>query len=197
MAQQNQNKTATATKKKLSKMISEESEPIKINLKDTTQNARIEDHILIKVKSNVFGALVYRNQKSGEETKWSMCGEVQTMTMGDLRAMKANQISFFANQWIIILGVDDGSECNVKPADIYRALGITRYYENVVDPSNFESVCNWSVNEIEQNVSLLSEGAKMNLAIALNEFIKSGALDSVRKVKAFEKALGCSLAELE
>lgn len=201
MIQQNQKKTTNSTsnsaKKKMAQVISEENEVTKINLKDVTPNARIEDHILIRVKSNVFGTLVYKNQKNGEETHWSMCGEVQTMSMGDLRAMKANQASFFTNQWIVILGVDDSTECNAKPADIYKILGITRYYENIVEPSNFESVCNWSVNEIEQRVSLLSDGAKMNLVIALNEYIKNGALDSVKRVKAFEKALGCSLADVD
>ena len=194
--QQNNKPKTTSAKKKLANLISEDNEVTKLNLKETTQNIRIEDHILIRVKSNVFGTLIYRNQKNGEETRWSMCGEIQTMTMGDLRAMKANQISFFSNQWIIILGVDDSSECTAKPADIYKALAITKYYENLVEPSNFIEVCNWSVDEIASKVSLLTDGAKINLVAALNEYINTGLLDSVKKVKAFEKALGCDLAEL-
>jgi len=194
--QQNNKPKTTSAKKKLANVISEDNEVTKLNLKETTQNIRIEDHILIRVKSNVFGTLIYRNQKNGEETRWSMCGEIQTMTMGDLRAMKANQISFFSNQWIIILGVDDSSECTAKPADIYKALAITKYYENLVEPSNFIEVCNWSVDEIASKVSLLTDGAKINLVAALNEYINTGLLDSVKKVKAFEKALGCDLAEL-
>ena len=35
--------------------------------------------------------------------------------------------------------------------------------------------------------------AKVNLAVALNTYIEKGILDSLKRIKAFEEALGCEL----
>ena len=113
--------------------------------------------------------------------------------MGDLREMKAMQSSFFINQWIVILGIEEGFNCNATLADIYRSLGIIKYYENLVEPSDFESICKWSEEQIKEKTANMTEDAKSNLAIAINEYIKNGTLDSVKKIKAFEDALGCEL----
>lgn len=181
--------------KKINNFISEDNEKAKLNLKDTTTNSRIEDSVLVKVKSNVMGTLVYKNARTGEETLWSRCGETQVLTMGDLRAMKATQMSFFSNQWVIILGIEEGYNCTAKTADIYKTLGIVKYYTNLVEPSDFTTICNWTEAQIEEKVSFMSEDAKRNLATAINEYVKSGLLDSVSKIKAFEKALGYELVK--
>lgn len=183
--------------KKLNKTISEDNEIANLDLKDLSDGSvKIDDTTLVRVKSNTFGELIYINQRSGEETRWQMCGEVQIMTVGDLRAMKNNQSAFFANQWIIILGAED-EECGIKPADFYKHLGIVRFYQNLVEPSDFTTICNWTEKEIEAKIELMSESAKHNLMIALNEYIKTGILDSSKQIKAFEKALGCELTEAE
>lgn len=179
----------------LADIINIESEPTELNLKDLSENVKIEDGTLVKVKSNVFGKLIYRNAKSGEQTEWSMCGDIQELTMNDLRAMKANQAKFFVNQWVVIIGVEDKYANQVKPADIYKALGITKYYENLVEPSDFKNICTWSEKEIMSRVSLMSENAKSNLIIALNEYISKGILDSVKTIHAFGRALGIELTE--
>ena len=177
----------------LNEVIAEDNVAAKLDLNDVTADVKIDDSTLIKVKSNTFGELIYINSRTQETTVWSMCGEVQTMTMGDLRAMKANQIAFFENQWIVILGVEDNSTCKAKPADIYKILGIGKYYKNLVEPSDFNEICGWDESEMEERVSFLSDGAKNNLIVALNEYVEKGILDSVKKIKAFEKALNCEL----
>lgn len=180
---------------KLNTIISEDSEPTNLNLNQTSQNVKIEDGVLIKVKSNVFGTLIYKNSKTDEETVWSKCGEVQLLTMGDLRAMKANQAKFYSNQWIVIIGLDESADCKANTADIYKNLGIAKYYENLVEPSDFDTICSWSEKEIMEKVSLMSENAKNNLVIALNEYIDKGILDSRKTIGAFERALGVDLTE--
>ena len=177
----------------LKEVIAEDNQTAKLDLSDTTADVKIDDSTLIRVKSNTFGELIYVNHRTQEKTVWSQCGDVQTMSMADLRAMKANQIAFFENQWIVILGVEDGSECKAKPADIYKVLAIGRYFTNLVEPADFNEICNWDESEIEDRVSLLSDGAKNNLIVALNEYVEKGILDSVKKIKAFEKALNCEL----
>jgi hypothetical protein len=178
-------------------IISCENEIAELNLKDTNPEVKIGDDVIVRVKSNVFGCLIYKNQKSGDKTVWNVCGDEQEMTISDLRAMKASQSKFFQNQYIIILGVAVGSDCVAKPADIYKTLGITKYYENLVDPSDFKAVRSWSEKEIKEKVSFMSTAAQENLTIALNEYIKRGIIDSIKKIKAFEDALGCKFSRNE
>ena len=153
----------------------------------------ISDNVLVKVKSGFHGKLYYKNLVTKEPTIWEHAGDIQIMSMSNLRAMKAQQVSFFKNQWVIILGVADGESCKATAEDICRILIVSQYYENFIDPSKFDAACNWNEDEIAEKVSLMSVGAKENLVVALNGFIKSGRLDSIRKIKAFEKALGCEL----
>ena len=158
------------------------------------QHVTISDDVLIKVKSGFYGKLYYKNLNSGELTVWEHAGEVQVMSMRDLRAMKAQQVAFFKNQWVIILGVADGENCKAQPEDICRALVVSQYYADFIDPCNYDEACGWNDTEIEERVSMLSAGAKENLVVALNGYVKDGRLDSVRKIRTFEKALDCKLA---
>ena len=159
--------------------------------------ATISDDVLVKVKSGFHGKLYYKNSVSGEATNWEHQGDIQVMSMRDLRAMKARQVAFFKNQWVIILGVAEGESCTATAQDICKSLVVSQYYENFIDPTNFDSVISWNEAEIAERVSLMSDGAKENLIVALNQYIEDGRLDSIRKKRAFEKALDCELKEFE
>lgn len=165
--------------------------------KESKPITNISDNVLVKVKSGFHGKLYYKNLITKESTIWERAGDIQVMSMSNLRAMKAQQVAFFKNQWIIILGVAEGESCKATAEDICKALIVSQYYENFIDPSKFDVACNWSEPEITERVSLMSAGAKENLIVALNGFIKSGRLDSIRKIKAFEKALDCELRKFD
>ena len=158
-----------------------------------TATPMISEDTLVKVKSGFYGKLYYKNLVTHERVVWEHQGEVQIMTLRELRAMRTMQPAFFKNQWVIIDGVADGENCNATSYDICRALVITEFYKDFIDPNKFDIVCSWSENEIDDKIKLMSPGAKENLIVALNQFIKSGQLDSIRKIKAFEKALSCDL----
>lgn len=155
----------------------------------------LDDTVLIKVKSVFFGRVVYVNRRSRETTVWEKTGDVQLMPFGELRIMKAEQVAFFKNQWLLIIGVADGEKCNATPAEICDKLAITQYYKNFINPEDFHALCDMSADNIKEQVSLMSDAAKDNLIVALNDFIKDGTLDSIRKIKVFEEVLGCSLRE--
>lgn len=184
----------TATQASLADVISVESEDVALDLSKTTPGQiKIDDHAIINVKSNVFGELIYIDKRTQEETKWSSCGSVQPMTFGALRNMKASSVSFYKNQWIIITGFADENADKYTPADIYKALFITQYYQNLVEPSDYRTVCSWTAEEIAEKVSLMSSESRANLAVALNTYIEKGFLDSLKRIRAFEEALGCDL----
>ena len=176
--------------------VEEDGEIKKVDLKKTT-NSKISDDMLVKVKSTFFGQLFFKNKKSGEVTEWEYPGDVQTMTMRDLRSMKAEQASFFKNGWLLVLGFADGEDCGANCADIYKNLMITQYYENYIEPTDMRAVCSWNINEIPEKIAMLSPEARENLLVAINTYIKNGSLDSIKKIKAFEKALGHELLSID
>lgn len=153
---------------------------------------KLEETMLINVKSNTFGKLVYVNHRTGEKTVWSNAGDTQTMALSDLRAMKASQSAFFTNKRI---SIESTEEEDVKPTDIYKALAVSQYYANMVDPTDFNKINSWTVAQIPEKIAQLTESEKLNLVTALNEYIEEGKLDSVKKIKAFEEALNCELAQ--
>ena len=158
---------------------------------------RLDDSVLIRVKSNTYGQLIYVNKRTGDRTEWSRFGEEQSVTMGDLRAMKGTQLPFFSDQMIVVTGCDDERYPDLTPAEIYDALLVSRYYKNIVDPDNFGRIFSASEDEIRQWISQMSSNARMNLIVALNAAIRNGTLDSLRKIKLFEDLLGCELATLQ
>ena len=158
---------------------------------------RLDDSVLIRVKSNTYGQLIYVNKRTGDRTEWSRFGEEQSVTMGDLRAMKGTQLPFFSDQMIVVTGCDDERYPDLTPAEIYDTLLVSRYYKNIVDPDNFGRIFSASEDEIRQWISQMSSNARMNLIVALNAAIHNGTLDSLRKIKLFEDLLGCELATLQ
>ena len=174
--------------------IKEETTPIKT---PKPTKIRLDDSVLVRVKSNTFGQLIYINKRTGDRTEWKQFGEEQSLSMGDLRAMKGTQLSFFSDQMIVITGCEDDRYPDLTPADIYDALLVSRYYKNIVDPENFGKIFAASDSEIRQMVSQMSNNARTNLIVALNTAINNGTLDSLRKIKLFESLLGCELASLQ
>ena len=156
---------------------------------------KLDDSVLISVKSNTFGGLLFVNPRTGDKTEWSGCGDVQTLTMGDLRAMKGTQRAFFENQWIFIVGVDESGYDDVTAEDIYKNLMVTQYYKNILDPDNFIEIFSWEPHRIKETISMMSDGAKMNLVVAANTCIEDGTLDSLRKIQVLEECLGCELTK--
>lgn len=176
--------------------IQEKEAELKEKDKKNTQRAKqIPENTMIKVKSTVFGTLVYKAKRSGDITVWDEQGDIQYMTLRDLIAMRNDAIVFFKNQWVVVVGVDESETCKASVYDIYSAIGVSMYYKNIIDPTDYQAVCGWSLAEIPEKVAQLSPAGKENFIVALNKFISDGILDSRKKIKAFEKALGCDLVE--
>ena len=159
------------------------------------EKIKITDDTNVVVRSCFSGKLYFKNLKTGDETEWSRLGDEQELTVADLKSMRSTQSAFFKNQWVrIVCGYDDSGN-EIPAINIINYLRLQQYYQNFIDPSDKSVVCGWSIKEIEENVPLMSDNAKDNLMVALNDYIDSGMLDSVSKIRAFEKALGRRLGE--
>ncbi len=157
---------------------------------------KITDNTEICVTSMFSGKLRFTNSRTGESYIWSRRGEALDLTVSDIKDMRSKQVLFFDNQWVRIGdGVDEDGN-TIPSHEIIKALRLEHYYKNFIDPDNFDELCSIKTEDIENRVSMLTDGAKENLTVALNDYIKSGRLDSISKVRAFEKALGCSLCDV-
>lgn len=187
-----QNNKTTATQAEVQKENTIKTEVTKVT-KPTVKEiqARIKDDLGVTVESKFHGQLVYVNHKTGDECIWETVGEQQDLTVADLKEMKSNQLGFFKNQWLVITDVDDE---DIRPSDVVQKINIGKYMSNVIDVEDTEAICSWSELEIANKVNLLTQGAKANLVIALNDYIESGKIDSLTIIKAFEKALECDLS---
>ena len=173
-------------------------EPTNIDLQKTSSGvSRIEDTALINVKSNVFGELIFVDPVTKAKVKWSQCGEPLQLPLATLRNMKNGAVKFFTNQLVIITGFADENAEKYEVADIYKALYITQYYKDILDPTNYDDICSWTPAVIRQKVPMLSKGAKGKLVVALNTYIEKGVLDSLKAIKTFEEVLGCDLMRPE
>ena len=174
-----------------------EIKPTETEIKQQTKKKlKLDDSVGISVASNVFGLLTYVNHKTGDKYQWKKMGEVQTLYVSDIRAMKSNQPRFLEENWILIEGITDDDDIyeDVESDDIYEALQIAHYYDNRLCPKNLGDVFNWSVADIKAKVPKMNTGIKESLMVRANELIKSGILDSISKLKAFEEVLGCQLS---
>lgn len=153
---------------------------------------KINDEMIANVTSTVFGKLIFVDSRTGERVVWDKQGEDQQIPIGMLRSMKASHVGFFKNNWIVIKEILEHPE--IGAADVYKALFVQQYYKNIIDPDDFESVCGWKESEIEEKVKMLSDGAKQNLTVAINTYIEEGKIDSLKKIREFERVLGCELS---
>lgn len=157
---------------------------------------KLDDNVSILVASNIFGELIYVNHKTGDKYTWETMGDVQSLYVSDIRAMKSNQRKFLEENWIVITGIADTFDEyeNVDLTEIYEALQISNYYKEFLCPSNLNDVFNWSIDEIRNKVSKMPTSTKETIAIRANELIKAGIIDSISKVKVLEEVIGCELA---
>ncbi|MFA5625813.1 MAG: hypothetical protein WC966_12325 [Bradymonadales bacterium] len=167
-----------------------------IDLKAVTA-AKLSDDTLVKVRSNCFGTLLWKS-KDGFKTVWGKHGDEHDLSIRELREMKASSSRFFTDNWIIITGFAHGQEAaDATPADIYKTLGVSKFYGGSVNPEGYADVHCWTEKDIRSNIASMTQGAKENLVIAVREHIALGAIDSIKTIKAFEDALGCEFAQPE
>lgn len=137
----------------------------------------------ISVKNNVMGPLVYNSTKNdGTSVSWSHFGDEELMRYSELQTMRNTQRRFFEEQWVYI-----------EDAEILKALGVDQFYKDALTSSDFDSLFRMSSAEIERRISIMSPSMKENVRIRATKLVKEGKLDSLKKIRTLNKALGCDL----
>ena len=178
------------------------------NVKDTTTTTvetvkKPKERLVMKdtdevvVRSNVFGELIYINDRTGDQINWENYEEEQVMSAKDIRDMKARQQSFFKEGWISIVDSPDVDFDEYTMKEVYNALQIGRYYNDSLVSFNMDDIFTMSEDARGKKVSTMSESVKRSAIIRANDKIKDGSLDSIKKVKLLEEVLGCELTSPE
>ena len=130
----------------------------------------ISDNVLVKVKSGFHGKLYYKNLVTKEPTIWEHAGDIQIMSMSNLRAMKAQQVSFFKNQWVIILGVADGESCKATAEDICRILIVHLQFITVTNGEERQLIVTLNLDERKVGVAVRSYETRRERAVIVESY---------------------------
>ncbi|MDE6041672.1 MAG: hypothetical protein K2F99_08865 [Muribaculaceae bacterium] len=154
---------------------------------------KLEDSVRVRVRSNQYGKLGYINKRTRDRIMWEDIDDVQDLTVGDIRDMKNNAPKFFSEPWVWVESIEEPGCEDLTTETIYEALGLGRFLKNAKSPIFLKEVCNWKVAEIREKAPEMSANTKSNVVIALNTEIKNGNLNDLRRIKAWEEALGFEL----
>lgn len=179
------------------KTINTEKQEKSSKVRSQQKRVKLTDDVKVRVKSNYYGTLMFTPKSTGSTVVWRTPGEVQTLKISDLREMRIRCSSVFKNQWVVILGVALYEECDATAEDICKALEVEDFYKNFIEPTDFVELCNVNETELAERIKMLTPGARSNLIVALNSYIKNGTLDSLKRIKLFEKLLECELYKNE
>lgn len=138
----------------------------------------------IIVRNGFQGILVYKSSRTGEVYKWDSFGAEQEMELRELRNAKNSAKAFFINNWFMF---DEDW--------VVDWLGVRQYYKNAIPIDSFDDIFKLTPAKLKEAVSLLSKGQKRSVGYRATELIKSGEIDSRKKISALEEALGVSLTE--
>ena len=153
---------------------------------------KLDDSTYVKVRSNQYGRMRFKNKRTGDSVYWTSINDVQDMTVGDLRAMKSSDPVFLSDTWIVIEAIEDEACADLTREQLYEVLGLSQFF-STGRPRYLQDILTWKQNEIAERVPKMSVSTQANIITALNTEIASGGMDSVSLIRAWEKALGVEL----
>lgn len=135
------------------------------------------------------GKLVYVSKRQiGYEAVWKRFMDVQYIELKELIAMRSTDSSFFSENWIAI---EDDFE--YKDA-VMEKLRIKEMYKNMSSTGEFDRIFLLPIAEMTSRVSGMSKTLKESIASYAKECIENNTLDSLKRIKALEGALGVKLS---
>ena len=135
------------------------------------------------------GKLVYASRRQvGYEVVWKRFMDVQYIEPKELMSMRSSESSFFSENWIAI---DDDFE--YKDA-VMEKLRIKEMYANMSSTGEFDRLLLMPIAEMTSRASKMSKTLKESVASYAKDCIANGNLDSLKRIKALESALGIKIS---
>ena len=142
----------------------------------------IPDDASIPVTSLWCGKLTYISKKDGSTYEWNEFGEVVDIEFRELKTMLSNQKRFFIDNWITM------------DKEVIEALKIERYYPKHIEFDDLNNIAEKSEKEIEEILTGISNAMKYVIGCMVVQKVKTGEIDSRKKIVLLEKILGYDLA---
>ncbi len=161
-----------------SETVVEESAPKTIKAK------QVDLHQYIPVRNGFQGKLIYRSRRTGELFVWETFGETQEMELQELKNAKASNKKFFESNWFMF---DDDW--------VIDYLGVKQYYKYSLPVDDYDSFFEKDPDEMADHIAKMNAAQKRSLTYRARQLIAEGAIDSNRKIKVLEDALGVELIE--
>lgn len=139
---------------------------------------------MILVKNNTQGKLVYVSKRNaGYEIEWDCFGSDNYMELSELVSMRNSYPRYFQDCWVVI---DDKS--------VIEYLGVEKYYENMIDMSNFDDIFSQTPSQLIKTLGKLPETMKKSVSKRAKQLINTGELDSIKIIKTIEEILKVDLS---
>ena len=134
------------------------------------------------------GRLIYSSKRQmGYSVIWRNYMDTQYIELAELMAMRSSDPMFFSENWIMI---DD--EFEHKDA-VVQKLRIKDMYVNAPNMLELERLFVMPVDEMVHKIKSMSVSLKESVYLHAKEAVENGTLDSMRRIKAIEGALGKSI----
>ncbi len=139
----------------------------------------------ILVYNGYYGMLTYKSKRNGTPLFFQAFGDSDYIPFGELQTMRATQPAFFQNNWILI-----------EDEDVINALGVGKYYQNSLRIGDFATVFDKTPKQIADILAKVPAAQKAVLFHIAAEKVKSGEIDSKKKIETLEAAFGVSFEEV-
>lgn len=178
------NKSTNTSKATEEEIVEVQEESVKTKpAKESKKEREFKPDDIILVKNNVMGPLNYEStRRDGFSISWDHFGDGENMPFSELQTMRNTQRRFFEEQWVYI-----------EDADVIRALGVEKWYKNMLTSENFDTLFKMSPEEIISRVEIMSPSMKENVRHRALQLIRQGKLDSMKRIRALNKSLDCDL----
>lgn len=137
----------------------------------------------IACRSVTQGALYMEGLRTKQLYEWLSYGDVIEVEYQDLKAAVQNKSQFIFNPYFIVEDDDFIAEFN--------QLG--KFYDERYTVKELRGILDLDVRDMLDTIETLPDGAKQSLKSIASDAVKSGYLDSVKKIKALDELFGTDL----
>lgn len=149
-----------------------------------TNTHRFKDDDLVVVMNGLNGALVHRSESTGRVWRFTEFGQTEKIPYGELLSIRNQSSKVFNEGWMIILN-----------RQIQEEFGLTELYKNIITPQTIDSVFDKDVDELEEFIDAMPNGAKSAFIGRARQLYESRELDSMMKIELIQNKFGFSLED--
>lgn len=153
--------------------LDEKSETKRAIAKDLPKDA------LIRVKSLVFGELIFKSKTNQSVISWQDIGEVREMTLEQIIDMNNTNTDYLRKPYVVLLN-----------ADAAEYFGLSEIYKNLASVWNLQKVFALPEKAIEKTIeAALAVNLRDVLIAQVRKMYKKRTLSDVRVIQLLEKKL--------